>query len=1010
MLTQPWQITLFGGLKAEQPNRTVARFQTAKTGALLAYLAYFCRRAHTRDELTELLWPDSDPVATRNRLRVALSSLRRQLEPPGVPPGSVLETDRRTVRLQPSAFQTDIQAFERALQSADGLENQAGEQETLAEAMALYTGDLLHGYDEIWLLSERERLASLYRKALRRLAELYGQNAREIQALDCALRLIAAAPWEEQGYLLAMRCCLVQGRRDEALHHYADMERRFKEGLDLLPSLAIRQFAARLKQSLPSVLTRKPPSLNTRQVASSHPVTPLPPLPPEKASSKPKLPLPLTRFVGRESEVAHLTSWLKLSKSRLVTVTGLGGVGKTRFCLEIAHRTAEAFPGGLAFVSLADIPDPTHLYTAILQAIGGRPRTDRSALESITDALPSLSMLLILDNFEHLVEQGGDLLIALLQDAPQMTCLVSSRQALMVAGERQFGLAPLPTPGQTDALETLAECASVQLFVDRAQAICSDFQITARNSLTIAQLCIALEGIPLAIELAASWTRILTPAQMLEHLPHRLDLLVHRRNSGEARHRTLRATIEWSYKALTPELQRFFRALAVFRGGCTPAGAAALVDDVRAWTSLEQLRERSLLVVEEQVTTNSISEMRCRLLETLREFAAEQTGAEEIHDWQTRHAHYYLHLAEEAEPNLLGHQQTVWLICLERELDNMRAALDYFTLYDRERSLRLAGALWRFWLTRGYLHEGRQRLAQALAAPSTSLPARIRALGGAGALALAQGDNSAAQRWCEEQAQLARHAGDETGEADALHRLGNAALFQAELEKARTLYQQCVLIRRRLGDRQGMGLTLNNLGALAYEQGDFAAAQALYEEFLTTCRDLGDQRGMGGALSQLGILARAQKDFHSAHALFGESLELRRALGDQQGIAFTLANMANVAFDEGDWAHSGALARESLVLFQQLGDQGHIAVALRDMAHLAYMQGFPARAARLYGAEEALRNRLGAGLPPRKQTHYEGSITALRAALGSNAFQAAWAQGGRLTLESALTLALEETA
>ena len=1033
MLTEPWRITLFGGLQATQANRTIQRFQTAKTAELLAYLACFPHRAHTRDELTEILWPENDPQATRNRLRVALNSLRRQLEPPGAASGSILKADRATIHLNPAAFHTDVQEFEAAIKAASKAAAFAQEERPLSHAVSLYQGHLLSGYDANWLSGERERFTNVMRSALQRLAEGYAQAENHEQALACALRLLELAPWEEQGTLLAMRGCIALERSADALRYFQKWKRRLQTEFNDAPSETICALAAALQQQqgMRALAPKEAASQLVRPQAIMRQTLPRPSVSAVKPDMIPKtgstLPLALTPFHGRETEVAEVVAWLHNDASRLAVLTGMGGIGKTRCLLETARRAYDVFPGGVVFVPLASVSTRDMLGDAILLALGGKPQRNGSLVEAIQQALLPPPTLLLLDNFEHLVPEGAELVADLLASISSLTCLISSRQVTGVAGEQEFALSPLPIPGSSTLPEQLAECASVQMFVSRAQSVSADFQITPRNAAILAQLCNALEGIPLAIELAASWTRILAPAQMLSRLTQRFDLLVSRRRSGNPRHQTLRETLAWSYHSLSPELQQFFRSCAVFHGGWTLEAAVQVCSEPRACEFLEQLRERSLVLTDEQAPNTDFAEVRYRLLETLREFALEQAETGETIEMQSRHAAYYLMLAEQAEPHLLAAHQAEWLARLEAEQDNFRAALDSLCRADTdpEAGLRLAGALWRFWLTRGFLREGRQRLEQALQAapPDASLcnsyvsdlsassrfvSARVKALGGAGALALAQGDYPAAQAWCEQQMEAARHTQDAAGKAEALHRMGNVALSQGSYHRARTLYENCITIRRCLGDRQGMGQTLNNLGIVAYEQGDFPAARSLYEEFLTICRDTGDRKGMGGALSQLGILARAQQDFAAARAFLRESLTIRRELGDKQGIAFALANLANVFFDEGDLEMSGRMARESLIALRALGDLGHIVVALRDMASQVMMEGQPARAARLYGAESLLREALGASIAPRKREPYEANQTALCRALGEGLYRAAWTLGRSLTLDQALDLALQE--
>ncbi len=750
---------MLGWMRAQSGDLTLTRFRTQKTALLLARLALFPQRTHPREELTDLLWPDADRDAGRNSLKQSLAILRRLLEPPGTPAGSVLIADRVGVRLNPDAVSTDAADFEAALQDAarrPGLEARA---EDIGRARALYQGELLPGFYDDWVVEERERLAAVWEDA---------QNEPAPRAAF-PTRVPAAAP---------------------------------------APS---------------------PPAL---------PATP--------PATAPRLPLLFNRFFGRERERADLAALIGDERVRLVTLTGPGGVGKTRLALEVARLAAVGLNGRACFVPLADMADPRLIPEAIADALG-LPRTSAGEpLERVAAALGAAPALLVLDNLEQLGEGAALPPLALLTRVPSLTILATSRSRLFIAGEREYPLPPLPTP-QTEEEgaappQRLLAFPGVQLFADRAREARSDFQITPRNAGAVAALCCELEGIPLALELAAAWSSLLTPAQMRDRIGERFTLLRSRCKGVAERHQTLQGAIGWSYDLLPPDLARFWARLSVFRGGFSAEAAQEVCEEPDALDSLGRLRARSLVTAEE-----SGGGMRFRLLETLREFGTAQMGEDERDSLAALHAAHFLRLAEQAEPLLTGPEQARWLDRLGEEQDNLRAALDRLLGHERETALTLAGRLWPFWELRGYIAEGRRQLARSLAGEAARTVWRARVLHGAGVLADAQDDRPEAVDRTEE----------------------SVALF------------------REIGERRGLAHSLAFLGYL-HRASDPGRARALLEESLALCRAEGNQPGLVYALCCLGRLALEGDHSAEARASFEESLEIARSLGYQQGIAESL--------------------------------------------------------------------------------------------------------------------------
>jgi len=1083
-----FHIEMLGRFGVRQGDREITRFRTQKTAVLLAYLALYRARSHPRDLLIELLWPQSELKAARTNLSVALNALRRQLEPPGVPQGAVLLADHFQVRLNPFAFTTDVEDFEKALREAEA-EAGTDQRATLwMTAVDLYRGDLLPGFYGDWVLSERDRLHDAYLFALRQVVRKLAETRQYEMAIEYAHRTVQADPLREESYRNLMRLYLVVGRPEEARYQYQTLERLLHKELQAAPSAATRQLAEQLKQTTGEMGTRGITlelhrHRDTERRAAWKALSAeekAPPCAPRPAPSAWHLPFQFTRFFGREEEITQLLHLLTPPSSEgarrgipLLTLTGPGGTGKTRLAIEVAERLKETLLPALWFVPLAELDDPLRLGEALRDALQLPRQTYPPALEQVITFLNGRegSSLLLLDNFEQIAAGGAPVVWTLLQRVPSLRCLVTSRRPLGLPGEREFPVLPLPIPEMQpqrpdhpitqspDHLitpEHLMQYPSVQLFVDRAQAARPEFQITPQNAGAIAAICERLEGIPLALELAAARARVLTPAQMLERLNERFDLLTSRRADKGERHRSLWAAIDWSYRLLPPELRRLFGCLSVFRGGWSLEAAESVCKEPRALDYLSQLRGHSLILAEESSVT-----IRFRMLETIREFAGEVLDESEKAALRQSHLAFFLTLAETASPHLKGPEQAAWLDRLETEHDNLRAALKYSMEEERKRSsslssppasaLRLTVALQQFWWTRGHLSEGRQWSAAALSQKDAQERTRTRAnaLNGAGNLARMQGDYASAGALHQESLSIYREIGDREGmsyalnnlgivakqqadytsarayyeESLAIHRemgnwwaiagslnnLGIVAKQQADYTSARALYEEALVINRQIGNRAWEAANLNGLGGVAYCQGDYAAARTLLEESLTIRRELGDRGGIASSLHSLGMLAQKCGDAALARSLYEEALAIRRELSDPQGFADPLNSLAALAREQGDPARARAYLAECLALCRELGSRYVAALGLENFAALVYAQNRPERAVCLYGAAAALRESIGAALPPEDRKEADLTLNALRAALGEAAFAAAFDAGRALDWEQAIAYALEET-
>ena len=1027
-MNSPWHIHLLGALRARRGEQDITRFRSQKYGALLAYLALFRARAHPREELADLLWPDADMDVGRVNLRTALASLRRQLEPPGIPSGSVIVADgHHSVRLDARAAVTDVAEFEDALKQAERSSDPPEQMRLLSRAVQAYAGPLLPGFYETWALTERDRLAEAYLRALRQLSACFEQAGDLDQALDHARRAVSADPLREESHADVMRLLAAAGQPQAALRQYRELSRLLDEELADEPSAEVRKLAAQIERQQTARPVPPPMAVGAAPAGAPTPTTAPAPSPPAAAPSEggaaaasapapvsppTNLPLMFTRFFGREDEVTALEQALRSGDGRLVTITGPGGGGKTRLAIETARRLQDGFPGGIWFVPLADLQQPERIPDAVAAGLGAAASAPAGgALERVVRALSGPPALLILDNYEHLVEEGAAFVQVLRERVPALTCLVTSRQRLLLDGEREFPLLPLATPSLPGTPERLLEFPSVQLFVDRARAIRPDFQITRRNAAALAALCGKLEGIPLAVELAAAWAQTLTPTQMLERLNRRFDLLVSRRRDLSPRHQTLRATIEWSYRLLAPDVQRFFARLSAFRGGWTLEAAETVCGEPTAFAYLAELQERSLVVAEEQREGYPEAVMRCRMLETLREFAGEQVGDAERADLCARHADFFRDLAERAEPELTGPEQGRWLDRLEAERDNLRAALAWCSEAGNvEAGLRMGSALWRFWWARGPLSEGRALLENLLRQAGEAAvddAVHARGLHAAGSMALNDGDLTSARFLFEAAIRLRRELGDADGLASSLYSMGLTLDDGPGREAARPFFEESLALRRRIDDKLGMAACISGLASLSMKDGDFAAARARFEEGLALRREMGDTPGTVYILNSLAQVAFGQGDLAESGALLEESLTLVRAMGHRQGTAIILSNLGGLNSRLGDHAAARAHLAESLTLLRQLGDKRFVMGALENCALLEHGLGRGARAVRLWAAAEAQRDALGVPYPNDPE-ELETIVADVRAAIGGREFASAWNEGRRMSREEALAYALEQ--
>jgi predicted ATPase len=734
--------------------------------------------------------------------------------------------------------------------------------------------------------------------------------------------------------------------------------------------------------------------------------------PARQAEARPaNLPAQRTGFVGRENEVAAAKELLLHQDVRVVTVTGPGGIGKTRLAVQVASGLVEHFPGGIHFVPLSSISDPGLISSAIVQAMGIREAKGQSPLqilnEHFQDSLRA-PILLLLDNFEHLI-QAAPMVARLLAIGPNLKILVTSRAALHVYGEHEFPVPPLALP---DALamppiEVLAQYPAVALFVARAVAVKPDFELNQENATAVAEICARLDGLPLAIELAAARVKVLSPASMRTRLTSRLQLLTGGARDMPQRQQTLRAAIDWSYDLLSEAEQKLFRRLSVFVGGCTLEGAEAVCDtksdlDLDLLDGMASMVDKSLV----QRVEHAKGEMRFVMLETIREYALEKLEASgEEASTKRVHAAYCLVLAEEQATEQSGAEGAEWLERFTLEHDNFRASLEWLTeTGDADWGLRLGTALFRFWEMREYLAEGRDRLGKLLKLPGAAAPtkARARALFAAGVLGIEQGDYASSDALVRESLEIARQLGDKQGAAVSLNALAVNARDQGDVAVARSLFEESLALWRESGDQKAVARSLSNLANVVKLQGDYAGARALYAECFSIFRGLEDHAGVAWSLNYQGDVARDQGDLEAARALYEQGLAIFRELGDRWGIAGTVADLGSLAREQRNFPAAHSLYRESLGVFQELQHKRGIARLLECFACSAAAQFQAERSLRLAGAAAALRQNIGAPLTPAEQAKLEASLHPARQALTNTAGVTAWLEGWDTPVEKAI--------
>lgn len=1035
---------VLGPLQVLVDDAPVAALESDKVRALLVYLAVEADRPHRRESLVGLLWPECAEQVARHNLRQALFSLRQVIGDSAASPPYLLISREAIQFNRASDSSLDLAQFNTILQACKQDRGRDSEDPSvraarLEELVKLYRGEFLHGFFledsaefEQWALLQRESLHQQALEAHSALAEYYEDHGDFQVARRHALRQIELDPWHEEAYCQAMRALALDGQRAAALAQFETCRRVLAEELGLEPSAVTRQLAEQIRSGTLKTKAESPPSL---PAAPFH-----------------NLPVSLTSFHGREQELADVGRLLADPECRCISLVGPGGIGKTRLALQAAERHRAAFPHGVAFVPLASVGTVEAALAATAGAVGCAFYGPSDPKDQLLNYLSEKQMLLVEDNVEHLLAAGPpqaglvDLLLDILRRAPGVKLLVTSRDMLDLQEEWVFDVRGLAFP---DALPTgrLDEYPAVALFIQRAKRASPGFAANEADLAAIAQLCCLVQGMPLAIELAATWSRALSPSEIATQIEGGLDFLSASLRDLPERHRSMRVVFDQTWQRLSAKEQQALSQLSVFRGGFS-RGAAEQV----AGASLPVL---SALVNRTLVRRNASG--RYELHELVRQYAAARLAADISAQAtaQKRHSDFFLALAEAGGATTLQVDQKVWLQRLEADLDNLRAALSW-TLEqgEIELALRLCGALGLLWEVHGHVKEGRRWLEQALALRGPApLPRRVKALKVAGRMAFEQQDLSAAQAFYEEGLALAREASDLSQVASLLNSLGNVAWARDDLARAGDLYDQVLTVRRQLNDQRGIANVLNDLGLVAMRLRQFERAAQLMEEGISLTRSLGDQRALAASLLNLGLVtARIEGGAARAAVHLAACVELSRELGYRKALAYALDELATLALHEGDQAKATSLAQESLELCRGLEDRHGAIYALVNLAHAALDRGDPVQAARLLGkalglleqaeaaaglplreelswfleatvhlaisqgqsaeawklagSAAALQDEIGGQVPPGASAYYEALLAEARTRLDEADLATAWAEGRALSPEQARRQAL----
>lgn len=990
-------IRLLGRFQLQYQEKALNRSNTSRLQSLLAYLVLHRDTPVSRQQMAFLFWPDSSEAQARTNLRKLLHMLRAAL--PNA--DQYLYIDQHTVQWQPSArFTLDVDEFL-------ALAGQSTSIEDLRAAVQIYAGDFMPDCYDDWAQTLRDELRQTYLATLEKLLNLLAEAKQLQEALHYGQILLRQDPTREETYRSLMGLYAQRGDRASIARIYKTCSTVLEQELGVEPSPATDKA---YENFIAQATDWTSASETTEGFAKEHVLH--------------NLSASLTSFIGRAQELEQINTLL--SKHRLVTLTGPGGIGKTRLAVAAAREMFSQYRDGIFLVDLAPINDSGMVTMAIADALQASDEVRAAGLDGLINLLSDQNMLLLLDNCEHLTEEAGLTALSLLQACPDLRMLATSRKVLNVYGETAWQVPALPAPPEiekadtqepTPQTESLQTNESVILFVERAVSTLPTFKPTAEALLPIGEICRHLEGMPLAIEMAAARVKMLTVHQIVERLDNVLDLLKSASTTDLPRHQTMEAVMDWSFAMLSPSERNLFARLSVFSGDFSLQAAEKIcqgdgIPEEQILELLAGLADKSLIE-----TLPTLPEARFRLHEIARQYALQRLDAQgEIRHWQNRYVDYFVGLAEEAEPKMRGANQLEWLNRLELEQENLRAALSLALEEDTttdprnaEFAARLAGGLWLFWFIRGHFSEGRRWSERALALlERTGNPSRAlgKVLYTVASFCYFQGDFSQANVLSKRSLRVCKTHKDRFGEVVSYHHLGMIGAAQGDLAEGAKHLNQGLKIATQLGDAWLIVLIRIDLGELAIAASDRDAAFEQYQQSLEIARQFGDKFQILYILTNLAEHALQRGDLRQAVMLTEESLSLSNLIGEKRGISYALERLGQIATQEGQFQRAGELFKESLQVIRGMRDRENIIERLVDLADHEVQQEHFEIAARLLAACEATLATFPTGYRLHNQAIFDGLIENIQAHLDQGVFTAAWTLGRLMNLDQAVSFAL----
>lgn len=1007
-----WKLEMLGTFEAKSQGRVVSRFRTRRVASLLAYLALHPKRVQTRDEISDLFWPGSDEAVGRRNLRQAIHSLKKVLEPPPAEEGSVLRIRTGVISLNPEGIDTDAAELERLVEAARLKNNPEEKMAALRKAIALYRGDLLPGFDDLWVMNERFRMEDLYLSSLKLAVRTSIQLNLNDEATQFLRLAIAKEPLDESLQKMLIKQYLLISRPKRALEQFEEYAQILSSELSSSPNSELQTLADQARKELGRNSLQAGPKTKLKHWSSASQTT-------SDSCQASSIPLPVTRFFGRQKEIDGICDKLQKANDKLISILGPAGTGKTRLSIELAHQL-KASGWRVWFVPLADINTSDQILDIVYDAVfPGRAQTRLQ--DKLASQLDSEKNLLILDNFEHVQQSGTELLNEFRKLIPQCAIVVTSRQSLNLEGEVQYALDPLPTPSLNlgtlpatrDQLAILTEFPSIQMLVDRCQAIRPDVQITPQNARHFVSICEKLEGIPLAIEIAAGLSKSSVPSQIVKQLDNRLLALASRRRDAVPRHQSLRAAIDYSYHSLPPALQSFFASLSVFKGGfsveavcrvCGPdSGNKERHGHDGCLENLLQLQERSLIQTDQ--TEKDDAPLRFRLLESFREYGEEQLSDEEFDQLHHKHAEYYVstQLSEEDQRSPEARARLHSLI--KHDYNNYIAAIDYLlTGRKAEPLIKLLLTLSTAWDVRGTKDIEKRYIRMAVDLPETDLapPAdKVRLYRIHATTYLRDSEFKAAYASCERALEAAKDTGNKGLEAECYFGMSLCAGYLGEIDRCIELCQE---VLKNASSDHGVLLerTYVSIGSAHWARDEFALAEEAFVNAKRVSESLRDGDPDALILAHIAGLKIDQGQLDRAMEAASEGMRISRRRDDDISLAACLGQAARYHAGKGNLPAAVASGREALNKVRYVGIAMLCLEVIRIYALILCQAEDYAKSAALMAATIGLESMQKAS----ERREAEAALAKIRSNLSHQEFEDSWAKGLAMNLEEAFDFAL----